>query len=416
MPFPAGLTLVTVAIRFDTPPSGGAVGKVVFRIPRPLTGATDGSIVPPVTLTANLDTDGTASIQLPATNDPQWTPTGWTYTVTAHVAGTSTTGTLQLDYQTPSIELADLIQWDGAATTGTTYATLAQLGEKVAKAGDTMTGALTVQDDLSVDGGVLRINGDPGTFRQIQYGSGASEAATRWSIHVNNTAESGGNAGSNLRIVRYSDAGEALDAPLGIDRATGAVALETGLTVAAVDFRQATAHARPVDHGLVGWTFDPAQIQAGTVQPTAGLAQVTRVRVLSSVVTNVHFHLTAGGSSLTSGRCFAALYNDAGALLGAGAVTADQSTNWATSGYKTCALSVAQGVTPYAYYRVLWWFQGTTGPTIARAADVSAAALNAGMSAPTLRYSTADAGLTTAAPSNIGAQTGSATAWWVGLS
>jgi len=416
MSWPATLTLVTVAIRFDTPPSGGAVGRVVFRIPRPLTGAADGSVVPPVPQTAYLAADGTASIQLPATNDPQWTPSGWAYTVTAHVGGATISGTLQLDYQTTSVELADLIQWDGAATSGVTYATLAQLAEKVAKTGDTMTGDLTVQADLSIDDGVLRVNGGPGTFRQIQYGSGASEAATRWSFHVNNTAEAGGNAGSNLRIVRYSDAGEALDAPLGIERATGAVSLETSLSVAGVDFRQATAHPRPVDHGLTGWTFDPAQIQAGTVQPTAGLAQVARIRVLSSVVSNIHLYLTAGGSNLTAGQCFAALYNDAGALLGAGAVTADQSTNWATSGYKTCALSVAQGVTPYTWYRVLWWFRGTTGPTLARAADISAAVLNAGMSAPTLRYSTADAGLTTAAPSNIGTQTGNPTAWWVGIS
>lgn len=171
------------------------------------------------------------------------------------------------------------------------------------------------------------------------------------------------------------------------------------------------------DHGIVGWTYDPAGVQAGTALPTAGLAQVARIRVLSSVVTNILVHVTTGGTSLTAGQCFAALYNDAGALLGGGAVTADQSTPWASTGLKTMALTVAQGVTTNAWYRVLMWFNGSAGPQLSRAGTGAIAALaNVGMSAPTLRFSTADAGLTTAAPANIGAQTAAAIPWWVGLS
>jgi hypothetical protein len=177
---------------------------------------------------------------------------------------------------------------------------------------------------------------------------------------------------------------------------------------------------RATDQSLAGWTYAPREVQGGTVQPTAGLAQVARIRVLSSTVTNIHFYVTSGGSSLTSGQCFAALYNDAGALLGAGAVTASAhgtgAAGWGDAGLKTMPLSVGQAVTPYAWYRVLWWFNGTTGPTLARAANTAAASLNAGQSAPTLQFSTADTGLTTAAPANIGSQTGQATAWWVGLS
>lgn len=313
MPFPVGLTLVSVHGQFDSLPSGGASGRVRFDCAYTLLGPTDDSIVAPFTQYANLDADGEFTIQLPATNDPQWTPVDWAYTVRAVIGGATITGTLQLDYQTASVELSDLLQVDGAATAGTTYATLAQLATATATA--------------------------------------------------------------NLAGAGY---------------------------------------VKATDHNLVGWTFDPALVQAGTVQPTAGLAQVARVRMLSSVVTNIHFHFTAGGSGLTG--AYAALYNDAGALLGAGAVTADQSATWGTGGLKTCPLSVAQGVTQYAWYRVLWWFTGSTGPTIAAAADVSAALLNAGLSAPTLRYATADSGLTTAAPANIGTQTGGATAWWVGVS
>lgn len=286
MPFPAGLTLVTVNIRFDTSPDGGASGMVSFVAPAPLRGGVDNSIVVTVKQAVTLAADGTASIQLPATNDPDWVPQDWAYSVTAALSGATIRGTLQLDYQTAEAELADLLQVDGAATPGTTYATLAQLAAHTAATdphgdrayaaalvddlsgvtsaatardnlglGDAATldvgatagtvaagddariaGALqttggTVTGDIAVNGGILRIENTPGTFRQLQYGSGTAEADTRWSIHVNNTAESGGNAGSNWRLVRYSDAGEALDAPIGVDRATGAVALGGALTV-----------------------------------------------------------------------------------------------------------------------------------------------------------------------------------------
>lgn len=179
---------------------------------------------------------------------------------------------------------------------------------------------------------------------------------------------------------------------------------------------------RATDHSLVGWSFDPADIQGGTILPTAGLLQAVRVRPLAPVVTNIDMYVTAGGSSLTTGQCLAGLFNAAGALLGAGAVTASAHSTgvagWGDAGAKRLPLSVAQAVTAYADYLVAF-YANTAGtlPTFARAAALShGAALNAGMSAPTLRFSTANTGLTTAMPANVGAQTAVGTAWWVGLS
>jgi hypothetical protein len=178
------------------------------------------------------------------------------------------------------------------------------------------------------------------------------------------------------------------------------------------------ANVRAIDHGLGGWTFDPVQVQGALVLATAGLSYVVRLRVMTGVVTNIHFHFTVAGSGLTSGQCFASLHNDAGAILGAGAVTADQATNWASGGYKTCALTVAQGVTAGDWYKIRFWFNGTTGPTLSRGVNSSSAITNAGLSAPNFRFSTADTGLTTSAgaPGNIGTMTGGATAWWVAVS
>lgn len=184
---------------------------------------------------------------------------------------------------------------------------------------------------------------------------------------------------------------------------------------AALDIVQAGV-VLPGDHNLSGWSFPPEEVQGGTIVPTAGLLQVVRVRAMSSIATNLLMYVTTAGATLTANQCLAALFTDAGALLGAGAVSGNQATAWQSTGLKTMALTVAQAVTPYAWYRVGFYANGSTLPTFARGAAVAAgAALNAGLSS-SLRWSTADSGLTTAMPSTLGAQTTIGTAWWAAIS
>lgn len=177
----------------------------------------------------------------------------------------------------------------------------------------------------------------------------------------------------------------------------------------------------PSNHGLLGWAFDPSSGAFGaTALTTQGLVRVARIRVLGSTLTNIHFHLTVGGSALTSGQCFAAVYNDAGALLGAGAVTASLhstgSNGWGDGGFKTHPLTVAQAVTPGAFYRVAWWYNGTTGPTLTRGSANGSAIINANLSASAARYATANTSITTTAPANLTGLAGDTTAWWVAVS
>ena len=70
----------------------------------------------------------------------------------------------------------------------------------------------------------LAIDGDAGQNRLISYRTGAVQ---RFGLYVNNTAESGTNAGSNFAIRAYSDAGALLTTPLFINRATGNVGVNT---------------------------------------------------------------------------------------------------------------------------------------------------------------------------------------------
>ena len=70
----------------------------------------------------------------------------------------------------------------------------------------------------------LAIRGDAGQNRLISYRTGAVQ---RFGLYVNNTAESGANAGSNFAIRAYSDAGTLLNTPLFIQRSTGNVGVNT---------------------------------------------------------------------------------------------------------------------------------------------------------------------------------------------
>ncbi|MGX4732313.1 glycosyl hydrolase family 28-related protein [Kitasatospora griseola] len=73
------------------------------------------------------------------------------------------------------------------------------------------------------------LNGAKGTNRDLQFWTRGS--APRWTLRVDSAPESGGNSGSDLRLLRHDDSGNALDSPLAVDRATGLVALGQGLRV-----------------------------------------------------------------------------------------------------------------------------------------------------------------------------------------
>jgi hypothetical protein len=70
----------------------------------------------------------------------------------------------------------------------------------------------------------LMINGDAGQFKIITFRTGGLQ---RFGLYVNNTAESGANAGSDFAIRAYSDAGTLLSTALFIKRSTGNIGINT---------------------------------------------------------------------------------------------------------------------------------------------------------------------------------------------
>lgn len=168
----------------------------------------------------------------------------------------------------------------------------------------------------------------------------------------------------------------------------------------------------PGDHGLITWNMDPLICQ-GTSTPLGanGTCYVQRVRIDKRVtVTNIVAWVLTAGATLTTGQNFAALYDGNKNLV---ASTADQTTAWASTGAKVMALSGGPYTLDPGYYYIVFMSNGTTRPAFIRA---TANAQNVNVSGNSLRFSSANTGITTAMPATLGTLTATANPYWAALS
>ncbi len=105
-------------------------GSIAFVRHRSLTSAIDDTVIPPPSnpVVATLDSNGDFSVQLYATNDPDWLPLDWAYSVSVR-SGAGTRGSMQLDYQTPSVDLDDVLMVAVPAAQGQLYVPFSELGQ-----------------------------------------------------------------------------------------------------------------------------------------------------------------------------------------------------------------------------------------------------------------------------------------------
>lgn len=151
----------------------------------------------------------------------------------------------------------------------------------------------------------------------------------------------------------------------------------------------------------------------GTILPTAGRVEGAVLRLPNAgVVTNLVINVTVAGSTLTANQCLAGLYDSGGTLI---AATADQSGTWNSSGTKTMALASGPYTLQAGLYFAVFFANGSTLPTMARAGATSGSLANLGFPAPVSRFFFADTGRTTSLPATLGAQTASANAWYFAL-
>ena len=156
MTLPPSITQVTIygTLVYQSGDLAGQVvqGTITFSPSTTVDVPVDLMTVPRSTMTATLDANGYFAIPLLATDDADGDPTGWTYQVSEHFSQGGGRGTFSVEIPSamaPSGFYGDLTP--AVASSGlTSYATVAQLATKVAKAGDTMTGLLILSGDPAV--------------------------------------------------------------------------------------------------------------------------------------------------------------------------------------------------------------------------------------------------------------------------
>jgi hypothetical protein len=116
------------------------------------------------------------------------------------------------------VDAADALKADKTYVDAADAALSTSVAGKVAKAGDTMTGNLTISKvtpDLILN--TTDVAQSCGLW-------GKKAGATRWQLQLSSGgSEPGGNAGSDLSAYRYDDAGVLIDRPFTIERFTGKV-------------------------------------------------------------------------------------------------------------------------------------------------------------------------------------------------
>lgn len=135
------------------------------------------------------------------------------------------------------------------------------------------------------------------------------------------------------------------------------------------------------DHGLKGWSQDPATATSGQAS-VSGTIYFIKIPVReATTITNVIVTITTVGATLTAGQNLVGLYNASGTKL---AESADQSTSWTSGGIgaKVIPLLTPQSVAAGFYYAAIM-SNGTTPAQFMRGNSQSSSVVNLGS---TFRY------------------------------
>jgi hypothetical protein len=165
---------------------------------------------------------------------------------------------------------------DHVHPTDTSRAAASALANFLPLAGGTMTGALigvsgafsSTLSASAVNAPTLNATAAAATNRTVGFQTSGSN---RWTAQANSTAESGGNAGSDFLLSRYSDAGSLIDSPISVNRATGVVTIPQLAAPEAVspniivngdmrrDFRHNGASGTNIGYTIDRWLFQNVQ-------------------------------------------------------------------------------------------------------------------------------------------------------------
>ncbi|MER6236548.1 hypothetical protein ABT185_10840 [Streptomyces clavifer] len=280
----------------------------------------------------------------------------------------------------------------------------AQAALKVSKAGDTMTGPLTLPgnptsalhaatkqyvDSLGGGGAVSSVNGLTGVVSLTAASVGALASTVRGAVNG----------------VASLDSGSRVPAAQMPDLTSTYLAFED----------QWGNQAGPADQGLISWSFDPSAA-VNFSAPLGGSVYLVKVILRrAATISKVVLHTVAAGSGLTANQNYAGLYTTSGTRVG---VTASQSSAWTTANNTlSMALTAPYSASAGAYY-VAFVANGSVRPGFVSGSNLGMVrtAGNANLASSGYRYCIGATGQTSL-PTNIsiGSATPDANAYWAGL-
>lgn len=212
---------------------------------------------------------------------------------------------------------------------------------------------------------------------------------------------------------------------------TGSISAAPGWnSISASDLTAFVGDWEPSDYGWLAWTFDPALVQGGgnyLASATSKTLFLIRINVRQQIsCTNTVLHIQTAGNTLTSSENFSGLYAgqanggtwSAGSLI---AATADQSTNWTSTGLQVMPLSGGPYTLPVGFYWIALLAVGTTVPQFSKLPNSTAQPAGGfsnagGLSASSARYATNGTNVTSLSSITPSSNAQNVAQWWGAIS
>ncbi|MFE9865861.1 hypothetical protein ACFYPZ_24505 [Streptomyces sp. NPDC005506] len=280
----------------------------------------------------------------------------------------------------------------------------AQTALKVSKAGDSMTGPLTLPsnptsalhaatkqyvDSVAVGGAVSSVNSLTGAVVLTASSVGALASTARGAVNGVASLDSG----AKVPAAQLPD-----------------------LTNTYLAFEDQWGNQwGPADQGLKAWSFDPS-VAGFQSAPVGGSVYLMRVKLRqATTISKVVLMTVSAGSGLTANQNYAGLYTASGTRVG---VTANQASAWTTAN-NTLSMSLTASYSAIAGdYYVAFVSNGSTRPGFVCATTLGATRTpgNANLASGGYRYCIGATGQTSLPSSlSIASATPDANAYWVGL-
>lgn len=256
---------------------------------------------------------------------------------------------------------------------------------KMSKSGDTGTGAYT----FSNPSGAAITAQSNGSTNLMEWKDSGGTVRSRVGLNGNIVADSIAFAVGGIQFGGTSNNfGGGAGAMLGVNNAgtvptsnptNGAVIYSEGgfLKVRMADGKivnlanLATPDFQAQDHGLIGWTQDPAGVNADGAVSTTGVVYLSKILVRqASTISNLICTVQTAGSGLTAGQNWIGLYGPTGTKL----AEAGMDSDFTSIGTKTKAITPQVVAAGHVYLALLT--NGTTPPRFLYGNGTSASALN----------------------------------------